>query len=729
MRIASDYNVFSKKHIVNTIFLLVLSFGFSQNSNFEGYWTSIIGGDYAGKVDLNLIYYPETDSFGGTFQITYEDGMGMSSEELDNVLVDNDEISFYSNYGLITGVLSENKTELAVIIRGGPEDIDTVFEKQEGEFVSGFNEDSDFMSFSDGNEFTDETSSGTNSYILNTFLIAWLVFWLIFIVFFIIYVKRQSKKTINYFSLDSYQTDQSWINEALPLIRIQKKKGIFTRDKGILIHENSISFFRKGRNRNIEFLHEKGSNNTFLEHKVLKKKSKFYINDIDYVHMSQPSKLNNVWIKLKGKTINKSRIQKICLPLSEVPNVIKGLNNTLAEKLQLNTTIKFHRIGSLIVIILFSLFITFSISVGTLQSMYTLSPSYDLWIRVVSLILIHFIVLGIPVTIWILDHSAKAPESGKPKKYKDLSDRRPFRSKWLAIVFKIVAIVFLFLALYKWDIGTFLTYIIVGNILFIAHALAQKDPNKNVKNGSTKPILYLRSFLDDRETTLNPNSTFSNFIGIDPPIKMLDSYDINPRSALYKFLKAAIKYVYNYHPFRLWKLLIGKPIDTSEQQLGNFMAKYGKFTAIGKPGEKIVTTGAARMYVGNDNWKEVVTCLMKDSQFIVIQPSRTSGIWWEIKEVLKYAPPEKLLLCLVNYRGYQNDYEDFRIKMKELIPDSDFVRGLGNSNKIAFAHFDKTWKPIIEPLQYRSRLVWPFYGNALNLNKTLSSFLVKVRNI
>ena len=82
------------------------------------------------------------------------------------------------------------------------------FEKQEGEFVSGFNEDSDFMSFSDGNEFTDETSSGTNSYILNTFLIAWLVFWLIFIVFFIIYVKRQSKKTINYFSLDSYQTDQ-----------------------------------------------------------------------------------------------------------------------------------------------------------------------------------------------------------------------------------------------------------------------------------------------------------------------------------------------------------------------------------------------------------------------------------------------------------------------------------------------------------------------------------------
>ena len=112
MRIASDYNVFSKKHIVNTIFLLVLSFGFSQNSNFEGYWTSIIGGDYAGKVDLNLIYYPETDSFGGTFQITYEDGMGMSSEELDNVLVDNDEISFYSNYGLITGVLSENKSKI-----------------------------------------------------------------------------------------------------------------------------------------------------------------------------------------------------------------------------------------------------------------------------------------------------------------------------------------------------------------------------------------------------------------------------------------------------------------------------------------------------------------------------------------------------------------------------------------------------------------------------------------
>jgi hypothetical protein len=169
---------------------------------------------------------------------------------------------------------------------------------------------------------------------------------------------------------------------------------------------------------------------------------------------------------------------------------------------------------------------------------------------------------------------------------------------------------------------------------------------------------------------------------------------------------------------------VERPLDDSEEQVSSFFARFGMFVAIGKPGERFATTGASRMYVGNDEWQEVVRTLLRESQVVFLQPSRTEGVWWEVEQTLGSVGPSRVLMCLVNYRGRQNDYENFRLRLEKFLPAGVQVpRDIGINRGIFFFYFDNNWQPHELKLLYYSRLVWQFRLRAVNAERTLGPFL------
>lgn len=80
-----------------------------------------------------------------------------------------------------------------------------------------------------------------------------------------------------------------------------------------------------------------------------------------------------------------------------------------------------------------------------------------------------------------------------------------------------------------------------------------------------------------------------------------------------------------------------------EQELAMIMNRVGPVVAIGKPRESLPELGAARLYVGDDEWRAKITDLMKQARF-VIRAGATANLWWEIDQCAKLLPPRQLLV-------------------------------------------------------------------------------------
>lgn len=209
-------------------------------------------------------------------------------------------------------------------------------------------------------------------------------------------------------------------------------------------------------------------------------------------------------------------------------------------------------------------------------------------------------------------------------------------------------------------------------------------------------------------------------MGVDPPYYQFNKYRFIADTRWMKINRKILKYFYNNHPVRLIRLLFSWPVDTSEQQLELYFRKKGNFVAIGKPGEKIITSGANRMYVTNEEWQEVVLDYLHRSQIVVLQPNSTEGVWWEINKSVEMVTPEKLFYCMINFRNRQNDYENFRTRFEALRPDIHLPRFIGNSEHIYFFRFKADWETEFVQLRYRKWFTWPFVGNAADLETTLN---------
>lgn len=240
-------------------------------------------------------------------------------------------------------------------------------------------------------------------------------------------------------------------------------------------------------------------------------------------------------------------------------------------------------------------------------------------------------------------------------------------------------------------------------IIHIGYQLGLKGLSKS-RAAQTAPIVYLRAFDDDAKHTLNRQGFTSMVMGVEPPPMFAD-------------MRPPWRYFGNGHPLRIMRLVAARGGDTSEEQLGRFMRRWGPFVAIGKPGELVATPGAQRMYVDDGKWKGEVSQLLDRANGVVLQPGASAGIWWEIGEVFRTTPPDRVLLVLSALggpAGYRAFRARFGVETGLLLPE--------HAGEAPFIRFDADGTAHLLPAVHRTPFVWCFRSTTINLRRTLAPF-------
>ena len=133
-----------------------------------------------------------------------------------------------------------------------------------------------------------------------------------------------------------------------------------------------------------------------------------------------------------------------------------------------------------------------------------------------------------------------------------------------------------------------------------------------------------------------------------------------------------------------------------EQELCALLGERGPVVGIGRPGEKISRTGAARFFVDNDHWQEAVIRVVGSASLVVMFMGESVALEWEVTTLTRIFSPEKLVLYLptlrrMNYRV--SAYEGFRRRFETLFPKG-LPPNMGVATLIAFT---ADWTPRLLP--------------------------------
>ncbi|MBX7245927.1 MAG: hypothetical protein K1X53_10545 [Candidatus Sumerlaeaceae bacterium] len=235
-------------------------------------------------------------------------------------------------------------------------------------------------------------------------------------------------------------------------------------------------------------------------------------------------------------------------------------------------------------------------------------------------------------------------------------------------------------------------------LAYWGYRLTLRPGRRELADDKRPPILFLRAFDDDGKMTFNPDGWESTLLGLRSPKSL-------------RFLG----FFNNFNPVRLLRLLMSSSVETAEEQLAVYVRTQGPFVAIGRPGETISTGGAARVYVGDNEWQDWVLKQMAETRLAIIQPGETRGVEWEIQQAFKALPPEKVLLILVTFMGSEPKYDAFRLmflRMTEIALPAGLCQNL-------FLSFGPGWQPVLSPPLYRSPFLWPFAGCAVDFSRSL----------
>lgn len=142
---------------------------------------------------------------------------------------------------------------------------------------------------------------------------------------------------------------------------------------------------------------------------------------------------------------------------------------------------------------------------------------------------------------------------------------------------------------------------------------------------------------------------------------------------------------------------------TAEEQLASALAPFGPVVAIGRPEEEMPEVGAARIYVGDDHWQDLIADLLNDRDSLaVFQAGDTKGLRWELETIAAKLRPEQVLIFLPfalhwSYGRRDAGYTAFRAWANECFP-AELPAAI--KNQVYFFYFTSTpaWKTrVVEP--------------------------------
>lgn len=126
-----------------------------------------------------------------------------------------------------------------------------------------------------------------------------------------------------------------------------------------------------------------------------------------------------------------------------------------------------------------------------------------------------------------------------------------------------------------------------------------------------------------------------------PPVVYLRSFDADPQILVTGPSRAS----------RIAGLMNYAASVSPEQEMAFLLARVGPVIAIGKPGERLPELGAARLYVGDHEWRAVVGQLMAEASLVVIRAGDTENLWWEVEQSMNRCPPNRIAILALGPEG------------------------------------------------------------------------------
>jgi hypothetical protein len=163
------------------------------------------------------------------------------------------------------------------------------------------------------------------------------------------------------------------------------------------------------------------------------------------------------------------------------------------------------------------------------------------------------------------------------------------------------------------------------------------------------------------------------------------------------------------------RLYIAPPL-TEEEQIVRAFRDIGPVITVGTPGERLPPPGAARLYIGDRDWKESVAELVCSAGAVVVRISEsayvapraifeiesgaglTASLEWEIASVIREVPPQQLFFLVACNDGV---YGRFKAEARESFPQGlPALVGLeGRRGAVrAVIGFEEDWQPHLHSL-------------------------------
>jgi TM2 domain-containing membrane protein YozV len=125
-------------------------------------------------------------------------------------------------------------------------------------------------------------------------------------------------------------------------------------------------------------------------------------------------------------------------------------------------------------------------------------------------------------------------------------------------------------------------------------------------------------------------------------------------------------------------------VISPEQELAWILSRVGPVVAIGKPGERLPELGAARLYVGDDEWRETVGGLLARAALVVIRAGDTANLWWEIDQAMTQCAPGRVVIVAL---GPESRFEAFNQRFARAFGEAEVpvARGYPRVVRMALA--------------------------------------------
>jgi TM2 domain-containing membrane protein YozV len=142
--------------------------------------------------------------------------------------------------------------------------------------------------------------------------------------------------------------------------------------------------------------------------------------------------------------------------------------------------------------------------------------------------------------------------------------------------------------------------------------------------------------------------------------------------------------------------------------------RVGPVIAIGKPGEPLPELGAARLYVGDADWKAKVTDMMARSRLVLIRTGSTPNLEWEVEQAMTRVPRRQILLVSLGDAKRTAAFDQyFGQRFGRVLPSGTtaatpfWMKLVSTGKHVAgkIIYFDEALKPREEPIRLNASWV------------------------